>query len=434
MKLRNLLIIMLAFTFVFVGCDVNDTNNDDEGGNAGTDYHLFINEFMASNDAAYADENGEYDDWIEIYNAENKEVNIAGMYLSDNVDDPAQYQIPSTKSDLTKIPAHGFLVLWADGQTDQGVLHLPFKLSSGGEAVVLTASDGATIIDKHVYEAQETDISEGRLPDGTDNWVKFGASTPGASNDGASTDVPPVIGTVSLSPEEINPGDEVFVSAVVTDENNDVANVTVTYGTNSTSADTVAMTLDGGVYKASIGQFNDGTQVFFFVTAVDEAGLSTVTDTTTFSVGYIPPVLYINEFMASNDSTITDENGEYDDWIEIYNPNSESVNIAGMYITDDLTDATLWQIPDTDSAKTTIPAGGFILLWADKDTDQGVLHVKLKLSGSGEQIGLFAPNGTTVIDSLTFGEQTTDVSYGRYPDGSDNWQTFTTPTPGTSNN
>ena len=62
------------------------------------------------------------------------------------------------------------------------------------------------------------------------------------------------------------------------------------------------------------------------------------------------------------------------------------------------------------------------------------MHVKLKLSGSGEQIGLFAPNGTTVIDSLTFGEQTTDVSYGRYPDGSDNWQTFTTPTPGTSNN
>ena len=435
MKLKKLFVLLLSFVFVFTACDVNDTNDDDNNNdnNNGTEYHLYINEFMASNDAAYADENGEYDDWIEIYNAEDKDVDIAGMYISDKTDDPTAYQIPSGKG-ATVIPAHGFLVLWADDQTDQGVLHLPFKLSSGGEAIVLTASDGSTLIDQHVFDAQETDISEGRLPDGSDNWVKFSTPTPGASNNGASTDVPPVISNVTVTPAEINPGDEVTVTATVTDENNDVQTVTVTYGTNSTDAQTVEMTANGNDYSASIGSFEDGTQVYFFVKAVDSKGLEAISDTVNFSVGYIPPVLYINEFMASNDNTITDNYGEYEDWIEIYNPNDYPVNIGGFYITDDLTDMTAWQIPDNQPDSTTIPAGGFLLLWADKDTDQGVLHVELKLSSGGEQIGLVAPNGTTFIDSLTFGEQTTDVSYGRKPDGSDNWQFFENPTPGASNN
>jgi len=141
----------------------------------------------------------------------------------------------------------------------------------------------------------------------------------------------------------------------------------------------------------------------------------------------------INEFMASNDTTIADEHGEYDDWVELYNPGTDTVNIAGMYVTDDLTNPTAWQIPDTAPDSTKIPPKGFLLLWCDKQPEQGVLHVKLKLSGKGEQIGLFASDGTTPIDTLTFGKQETDVSYGRNPDGANNWQTFTTPTPGASN-
>jgi len=94
----------------------------------------------------------------------------------------------------------------------------------------------------------------------------------------------------------------------------------------------------------------------------------------------------------------------------------------------------MWQIPDTKPDSTTIPAGGFLLLLADKLPDAGVLHVNLKLGSGGEQIGLTAPNGTSIIDSLTYLDQTTDISEGRQPDGSDNWVNFTTPTPGTSNN
>lgn len=144
--------------------------------------------------------------------------------------------------------------------------------------------------------------------------------------------------------------------------------------------------------------------------------------------------LVINEFLASNDAFIADEFGNYDDWIEIHNPTANPVNIGGMYITDDLTDLMTWQIPTRSADSTTIAAGGFLVLWADKETEQGILHVNIKLSGGGEQIGLTESNGTTVIDSLTYLEQTADVSEGRKPDATTNWENFTTPTPGASNN
>jgi len=115
-----------------------------------------------------------------------------------------------------------------------------------------------------------------------------------------------------------------------------------------------------------------------------------------------------------------------------------------MYITDDLADLPLYQIPETAPDSTTIPAGGFLLLYADKQPEQGILHVNIKLSGSGEQIGLAAPDGVTVIDSLTYDSDDanaigfgldTDMSCGRQPDGSDNWIIYDgNSTPGESNN
>jgi hypothetical protein len=143
--------------------------------------------------------------------------------------------------------------------------------------------------------------------------------------------------------------------------------------------------------------------------------------------------LVINEFMASNNTTIQDPQGQYADWIEIYNYGSNSVNIGGMYLTDNLSAPTKWQIPARNSAITTIPAGGYLLIWADNDTADGGLHANFKLDAAGEQIGLIDIDGTTLIDSVTFGEQTGDISYGRYPDGSDYWQAFGVPSPGEQN-
>ena len=143
--------------------------------------------------------------------------------------------------------------------------------------------------------------------------------------------------------------------------------------------------------------------------------------------------LFINEYLASNDAGIVDEAGEFEDWVELYNSGNTPIDIGGMYLTDDLSNPTLWQIPLTDPASTTIAPGGFLYLFFDKDLDQGILHVDAKLGAGGEAIGLFAQDGITVIDSLTFGPQLTDVSEGRVPDGGTTWSFFSESTPGATN-
>lgn len=143
--------------------------------------------------------------------------------------------------------------------------------------------------------------------------------------------------------------------------------------------------------------------------------------------GSIP--LVINELMASNSTCVEDPQGQYDDWIEIYNDGNETIDIGGMYLTDDLSLPTRWQIP----ADNLIPAGGFLLIWADEDTEDLGLHASFKLNADGEEIALFDIDGFTLIDSIIFDNQTTDISYGRYPDASDNWQVFASPSPGAEN-
>ena len=142
--------------------------------------------------------------------------------------------------------------------------------------------------------------------------------------------------------------------------------------------------------------------------------------------------LYINEFLASNNSVYADEIGEYDDWVELYNSTSDPIDISGMYFADDLED-NLNIIPSSNQFSTVVPANGYLIDWFDKDQDQGPLHIGEKLSSDGEGVYLYNTE-RVLIDSVTFGVQETDISMGRYPDGSDRWVKFTTPTPAKTNN
>ncbi|MBC8472906.1 MAG: lamin tail domain-containing protein [Planctomycetes bacterium] len=161
-----------------------------------------------------------------------------------------------------------------------------------------------------------------------------------------------------------------------------------------------------------------------------------------FVVGFLPVEdvysaevpLVINEFMASNSSEIRDPQGQYEDWIEIYNYGNDAIDIGGLYLTDNLSAPTKWRIPDGKPATITISARGYLLIWADNDIADSGLHANFKLSASGEEIGLFENDGSTLIDSVVFGEQTADISYGRYPDAGDNWRFFDVPSPGRQNN
>ena len=109
----------------------------------------------------------------------------------------------------------------------------------------------------------------------------------------------------------------------------------------------------------------------------------------------------INELMASNNRCIQDPQGQYDDWIELYNHSSNPINIGGIYLTDDLSVPTKWQFP----SPTVIQAGGYLVIWADEDTDDTGLHANFKLDADGEEIGLFDSDGITLIDSGVAGAE-----------------------------
>ena len=141
---------------------------------------VVINELMADNDNIIADPQGDYDDWLELHNRTDSPVMLTGMYLSDKEDEPMKWVFPEN----TEIPANGYLIVWLDEDVDdpEGV-HADFKLSKGGEAVLLVDTDanGNQVLDSITFGEQETDVAFGRLPDGTGEFQVVQA-TPGAPN------------------------------------------------------------------------------------------------------------------------------------------------------------------------------------------------------------------------------------------------------------
>ena len=140
----------------------------------------------------------------------------------------------------------------------------------------------------------------------------------------------------------------------------------------------------------------------------------------------LPGSVVINEFLADNDSTVPDQDGEYDDWIELYNNTAQEIPLTGMFLSDDFSQPEKWIFPDT-----VIGANGFLIIWADEDGSQEGLHANFKLSKSGEEI-MFSNFDGTVIDSIIFEEQFADTSFGRYPNGTGDF-VFMPPTFGMEN-
>jgi len=139
----------------------------------------------------------------------------------------------------------------------------------------------------------------------------------------------------------------------------------------------------------------------------------------------------INELMPANLSTIADEDGEYADWIEIYNPSGSSINLNGYFLSDDENNNVKWSFPNI-----TIASHSFVIIFAS-GKERGIpgdqLHTNFKLKSSGEPVLLSNPQGV-IIDQVTPDPIPTDISYGRQPDGNSSWYFFDDPTPGSANN
>lgn len=140
--------------------------------------------------------------------------------------------------------------------------------------------------------------------------------------------------------------------------------------------------------------------------------------------------LMINEYLARG-SIQMNEFGDSTDWVEIYNPSSSSFTL----------NANEWSLSDADNEFTlyqsfTIPANGHLIFWCDgRDTIVNQIHTNFKLTAQGDEVTLrkIEGNSSTIVDSRYYFNADNGVSYGRYPDGSDNWSERSSTTPGSSN-
>lgn len=129
-----------------------------------------------------------------------------------------------------------------------------------------------------------------------------------------------------------------------------------------------------------------------------------------------PGDLVVNELMAQNTTTITDQDGEFEDWFELYNNSSNTLSLDNLYVSDTSTNLLKWQFP----AGLTIAPSSYLVVWADEDLTQVGLHADFKFSAGGENCILSYADGT-IVDTVTFGVQTANMGYARNPNGTGNF-------------
>ena len=169
--MRHFRYLLFGFVIVFIqeSCNRNDEGNPDKT--------VVINEFMAVNTITVADQDGEYDDWIEFFNLADHEIDLTGYYLTESKKNLTRWKFPQG----TSITARGYLVVWADKDTTQFGLHANFKLSSLGERVIIL-SPALEVLDKVEYDAQTKELAYARVPNGTGAFV-WQAATFGYNNE-----------------------------------------------------------------------------------------------------------------------------------------------------------------------------------------------------------------------------------------------------------
>ncbi|MFH0901961.1 MAG: lamin tail domain-containing protein, partial [Pseudomonadota bacterium] len=161
------LTLTLALATLFAGC----------GSSSPVAAVLFINEVLPSNSNDCADEVGERNDWIELYNAGEQEIELGGFSITDDSASPEKKRF----AEGVVISAGAALLLWADDTPDQGETHLPFKLKAKGEGVLLYDAD-RQLVDQVRWSDAVSDVSFARIPDGGGELVPCASPTCGTKN------------------------------------------------------------------------------------------------------------------------------------------------------------------------------------------------------------------------------------------------------------
>ncbi|WP_452229398.1 CotH kinase family protein [Lacinutrix sp. MEBiC02404] len=230
------------------------------------------------------------------------------------------------------------------------------------------------------------------------------------------TNSQPVISNVT--PSETTPliGDVISITANVTDVND----VYIGYRTDETLPFTKELMITEGADAYSIDVTVDTNYMQYYIYAENNnigafSPARAEYEFYTIEATYLtltPGDLVINEIMASNETTVMDQDGEYDDWLELYNNSDETLSLDNLYLSDDADDLLVWPFP----SGLTIAPDSYLIVWCDKDDDQTGLHADVKFSSGGESAILSYANGI-LIENITFGAQTDDMGYARVPNG-----------------
>ena len=463
-------------------------------------YPLIINEVMASNSSVIADEDGDYPDWIEIYNPGDEAVDLEGCGLSDNSNNPLKWVFPK----VTVQPKE-YLLVFASGKDKRdpngSYLHTNFKINASRDFVFLSARDGQ-FIDSIEVRDMDSDVSYGRLSSDSDAWHYFTSPTPAMENPQSGDGALPAQGGQVENPQVVI--NEYMVSNNVTmvDEDGDFSDWIEIYNRGSTAVSLEGyglsdeegtvfkwcfpnITLEAGQYvvvfasgkdrrdpqgpylhtnfrldangevlllcnkeggimdklgaKAvpsdiSVGRSKEDGETWLFYTS-PTPGDDNYTQGFTSLPGGISRNernhVIISEVCALNRSTLPDEDGDYPDWIELYNPKDTPVNLKDYGLSEDNRDLFKWRFPDMEIG----PKSYLVVFASDKDRRDvrggGHLHTNFHIGASGDRLFLTRPDGI-VSDSFATGKLTADTSSGRRQDTLQRFF-FNQPTPGAAN-
>jgi spore coat protein CotH len=227
----------------------------------------------------------------------------------------------------------------------------------------------------------------------------------------------PVIGSVAAGPEPAMPNSTVQFQAQVSSADSVFVNWRQTPATRFGRS---AMLDDGmhgdgaagdGLYGAGIRVGAGNVEYYVYAENPEAAAFEPRRAERELRTLPVAGSVVINEVLAENVRGQPDPNGQRDDWIELRNTSASAVSLDGYLLTDDSTWLAQWVFPDVE-----IPAGGYLVVWADGDAGQPGLHASFRLNSAGEMVVLCDPDGR-MVDRVVYGPQSADVSFGRYPDG-----------------
>ena len=428
---------------------------------------VVINEFLAGSDNCCGSEifDGNNEDFVELYNYGTEPININGWGFSDTDG------LITTIAPDTSIAPGDFLVLWYTGDNN-GFPEINEKLSKDGETIYIANADGNPMI-SFDFGPQNDDISYGRNPDGSENWEYFSIPTPGQSN--VIENSPPgafvltypenndtlVIDINNLSDstmfswgESVDPDgdtiqytfqlygeeeagsqfyiiyDQVLDNTELSISNNYLSSIVINFYSEANDGyflqnlssvplwwsvfSSDGIDTYGEVSSDELGNHDNGFAITLDLSGIDTTGID-------------PPEIVVNEFLAGSETCCGADifSGNTEDFVELYNYGTDSINIYGWGFSD------TYGLISTVAPDTNIAPGEFLVLWFTGDNN-GFPEINEKLSLEGETIFIANSDGIPII-SYDFGPQSDDISHGRFPDGSETWEYFSSPTPGEAN-